>query len=132
MRIKFEDLVGDPETTLRAICDNVNIDYQPNMLEGHGFEMPAFTRASHKLVGKTPDPIRIDAWKRELLPRQVEIFENICGDVLVNMGYTPQYGVKARDMTSRERLIARLNYFRMLVGNYLNQVKLRWYGWLQQ
>lgn len=32
-RIHYEDLVSDPETTLRSVCDFLGIDFHPNMLD---------------------------------------------------------------------------------------------------
>jgi hypothetical protein len=125
MRVYYEDLVREPETSLQSICTFLNIDYQPDMLHGTGFKVPAFARSTHALVGKKPDTSRITAWEQVLTSRQVEIFEYICGDLLTYLGYTPWFGVQARGMGSLEKIASKFGYLRMLAGNAFSQVKLR-------
>lgn len=104
IRLKYEDLVSEPEHTLKTLCAFLNIDYQASMVAGHGFKVPAYTAKQHVLVGKKPDVKRVNAWKEELTPRQVEIFESLTGDFLSYLGYDLKYGVKARKPTTGERL----------------------------
>jgi hypothetical protein len=126
-RIKYEDLVDSPEDSLRAICSFLEVDYQPGMDQGDGFNVPSFTLGSHALVGKAPERSRISAWKEQLTPRQIEIFESIAGEMLVYLGYESLYGANARLMTNTERIHAFFAYLFMLTGNIFNQLRLRWY-----
>ena len=126
IRIKYEDLVNDSETTLKTICSFIDIDYQPCMVQGDGFKVPSFTRKQHSLVGKKPDPGRINAWENKLSPRQIEIFESTTGDMLGYLGYTPKFGVRARNMTNMERFISTLKTFQLFMSNFYDQAKLYW------
>jgi hypothetical protein len=101
-RVRYEDLVQDPEGTLERLCAWLEIDYQARMLNADGFSVPEYTRSQHQLVGKAPDPERVSAWRRALSPRQIEIFESVVGDFLRYLGYAPVYGVRARPMSSWE------------------------------
>jgi hypothetical protein len=127
-RVRYEDLISAPEATLQRLCSFLGWDYQPRMLGGSGFAPPAYTRRQHSLVGGKPDPARIHAWAEELSPRQVEIFEAIAGDMLAYLGFAPQFGISAREMTASERLAFKLKSVLMYAGNLSRQLELWWYA----
>lgn len=104
MRVRYEDLVAESEKTLLEICAFLDIEYQPAMLDASGFAVPQYTSRQHSLIGKRPDIKRVNAWERELTPREIEIFESITGDLLHYLGYVPRYGLKAKGVTEREKL----------------------------
>ena len=101
-RVRYEDLVQDPEGTLQRLCVWLEIDYDARMQEADGFSVPEYTRPHHQLVGKAPVPERVSAWRRALSPRQIEIFESEVGDCLRCLGYAPVHGIRARPMSSWE------------------------------
>jgi hypothetical protein len=103
LRIRYEDLVRDPQETLKKICDYLEIDRQPQMAEANGFKVSRYSARQHALVGKEPDANRINAWEKALTPRQIEIFESLTADFLQYLGYTLRYGLKARGPTRMER-----------------------------
>lgn len=86
-QVRYEDLVEDPEKTLKTLCCWLNIDYQSEMIKGSGFIPPEYTSEQHALVGRPLSVHRISAWEKELTPQQVEIFETITGDFLLYLGY---------------------------------------------
>ncbi|MEW6570348.1 MAG: sulfotransferase [Nitrospirota bacterium] len=104
IRIRFEDLLHEPEATLRGLCSFLGIDFQSRMLRGSGFKVPRYTSDQHSLVGKELDTSRADGWEKKLTPRQVEIFESITGDVLLSYGYTLKFNLLAKKMTGMEKL----------------------------
>lgn len=108
IRLGFEDLVKNPESAMKRICEFIGIVYQPEMVRGSGFQVPHYTSKQHSLVGKAPNPAEADAWEKVLRPRQIEIFENIAGDVLSSLGYHLRYGKTAQKMTMKERVIANI------------------------
>lgn len=119
-RVRYEDLVEDPEKTLKTLCRWLNIDYQSEMIKGSGFIPPEYTSEQHALVGRPLSVQRISAWEKELTPRQVEIFETITGDFLLYLGYVPKYGLRARSTTTMERLILGI---REMFIRFINRVR---------
>jgi len=99
LRVRYEDLVRAPEATLRRICTFAEVDFVPAMLQGGGFRLPATTAKQHALVGKPPDPSRIEAWRTTLPASEIEIFESQVGSLLELLGYEPVYGPAARRPT---------------------------------
>lgn len=104
MRVHYERLVLNPAATLQEICRFAQIDFQPEMVSGQGFEVPQFSRTQHVLVGQTPCRDRLNDWERVLSTRQVEIFESIAMEMLSGLGYELKYGICARKQSKSERI----------------------------
>ena len=96
MRVRYEELVQEPEQTLRNISAFLDIAYQPAMMKATGFNPPSYTSRQHKLVGDKPNTTVINRWENVLTQRQVEIFENLTRDFLTYMGYACRYGLEAK------------------------------------
>jgi hypothetical protein len=92
MRVRYEDVVLEPERTLRTVCRFAEIEFTDDMVEGRGFVVPAYTRQQHSLVGSQPDRRRTTEWQTKLTPREIELFEYRAGDVLRYFDYDPVYG----------------------------------------
>lgn len=132
LRVRYEDLVSSPEETLRSLCKFMEIEYQPRMVNGDGLDLPVFAQRTHALVGQSPIKSRINAWETELTTREVEIFENIAGDMLTFLGYTPKYGARARELKDTERVASFLNYIRSIGNFYYNRYRVYWYGYIKR
>jgi hypothetical protein len=108
IRVHYEDLVQRPEATLKILCERLTICYDPAMNQGQGFQVPRYTARQHALVGQAPDSTRVDMWRQQLTPRQIEIFEHVTGDLLQTVGYSLDFGLAARKATWKESLTASL------------------------
>jgi len=126
IRVRYEDILRKPEDSLRWLCNLLDIEYNPEMLEGKGFTPPQYTRRQHKLIGKKPDPMRLEAWKTTLSPRDVEIFEALTGDFLVYLGYKPLYGAIAKGPSRKERILS--NVLEFLKKRVVNRFRY----WIRQ
>ena len=123
IRTRYEDLVSEPETELRKLCSGLGIEFDQAMVDGGGFEVSSYSKGQHALVGSAPDPNRALAWKQQLSPREIEIFEAAVGDVLPLLEYEPQVGMAAIPATRTERLSGELkDLFRRRV---INRVRKR-------
>lgn len=78
MEVDYRDLVLEPETTLRRVCEFVALDFDPVMLEyvngaaqkidelSEKNELSAEEVGSmHSLLASLPDSRRVDVWKQE-------------------------------------------------------------------
>jgi len=104
IRVRYEDLVAEPEKTLRSISAFLELDWEPEILSGSGFDLPTYTETQHRLIGGEPEPSRISAWKEELSAREVEVLESVAGNLLPCLGYPTVYGHRARRATKPEKL----------------------------
>ena len=123
LRVRYEDVLQEPETSLRRIADFAGVDYEPGMAAGGGYRPTRYHERQHHLVGQPPDRSRSVGWQQALSRRQVEIFEAETGDFLETMGYRPEYGVRARPASRVEVLQLRLSDFARRVRNNLHR---RW------
>ncbi len=107
IEIRYEDLVADPESALRRVCELVELDYDPAMLGYHERaaerldEMAAALPAkagrpereagervdAHAMTTKPPTTERVAVWKQEMTGDQVAEFEQMAGYLLDDLGY---------------------------------------------
>ena len=105
VRVRYEDIVCEPEKTLTELCAFIGISYQPAMAKGGGFKPPSYTVKHHALVDKPPNRDRLNAWQKKLSPREIELFENVTGDLLRCLGYPLTYSGQANKITQREKVL---------------------------
>jgi hypothetical protein len=107
MEIRYEELVREPEATLRGIAEFIELPWDAGMLDYHrrseerlaelDRDIPAWGKklprsaesrmALHQQTTKPPDPARIDRWREELGPDELEAFEREAGATLDELGY---------------------------------------------
>ncbi|MGE0816234.1 MAG: sulfotransferase [Vicinamibacterales bacterium] len=90
MEVLYERLVEDPERELRRCCAFLNEAYSPSMLEyaaGAPSAIPADTRSLHHGVDTAPYRTRVYAWKREMKPVDVALFDRHAHRTLAELGY---------------------------------------------
>ena len=104
--VRFEDLVADTEGVLRRVCDFIELDFDPVMLEYHeraegrlaekARELPRKNRPnqtaearmeSHVLAKEPPRSDRIGMWRERMTPEEIAEYERVAGDMLVELGY---------------------------------------------
>jgi len=79
LTVKYEDLVRSPEAELRRVCEFLGHDYDPAMLGIEG--STSYSR---------PDPRLAEQWKTKLTPREIELIELRCGEMMTARGYERQ------------------------------------------
>ena len=86
----YEDLIDDPEGTVRRICEFLDLDFQPAMLDYKGtsesFLAEAKNPGDHQDLTMAPTKGLID-WRTEMSTKDLALFEAIAGDALVELGY---------------------------------------------
>lgn len=106
LEIRYEDLVRDTETTLRRVCEFVDLDYNPVMLAYHeraSERLQEMNRErqrgdrrtltgeermqAHAMTTKPPSAERVEVYKTEMDPAYRQEFERFAGDLLAELGY---------------------------------------------
>jgi hypothetical protein len=107
MEARYEDLVTDPEPTLRRICEFIELDFDPVMLRYHegaeerlaemAHDLPATENrearsaehrlAGHELAMEPPRTDRIERWKAEMSVEDRRQFEHFAAELLSDLGY---------------------------------------------
>ena len=91
----YEDLIEDPEDTVRAICQFLDIDFHPQMLDYQAnaevFLADAKNPSDHQHLTMAPTKGLID-WRTSMSAHDVALFEAIAGDTLEEVGYSRSSG----------------------------------------
>lgn len=100
-RLRYEDLLADPEDELRKLCAYLGEEFDDSMLD--------FNRAAGDIVPERKtwhdrtrgdiDPERIEAWRRTLTPADIGFVETVLGRELEARGYR-RSGIGTRPGTS--------------------------------
>ncbi len=111
LEIRYEDLVDDPETHLRAICSFLGLHFEPAMLEYHRMVDPARLEDHPRLA--EPPKKNVRRWQKEMRPADIEVFEAIAGKLLDALGYerafpAPSASARAKAATVEAAYRARL------------------------
>lgn len=85
MEIRYEDILQEPEKAIHQICDFLNIQYEPTMIQ---LERSKVTQIPNAYVKKQIDTKNINKWKNGLSKKEIYKLERIAGDVLREQGYT--------------------------------------------
>jgi len=91
VRVKYEDLVANPERELKRLCGWLGIGFEKEMVERKYAELSPYTIEQHKLVLGNIDTSRIAAWKVELISKEMLAFESEAGEMLAHIGYKLEY-----------------------------------------
>lgn len=76
VEVRYEDVLQQPEKSLRRLCEFIGVAYSPAMLEYH----------KDSTYGP-PDAALAFQWKRKQTARQVRLVESVAGDTLDRTGY---------------------------------------------
>ena len=88
--ISYEDLVADPESSLKGLCGFMGKEYTPDMLNFHQSNEATNAASSSSLWGNVTKPIMKQNTKKFLkkaTEEEITIFELVAGDVLDALGY---------------------------------------------
>lgn len=100
MEVRYEDLVIEPEATLKQVCAFLALVYDPVMLMYHETgtqEYSKYYEQAHEKLNCPPSRNRIDAWRKQLSPREVALIETLCDETMRQFGYEPEYGNTSLD-----------------------------------
>lgn len=104
LEVRYEQLLEEPEATVRGLCEFVRLDFDESMLRYH--------ERAHDVAGKMGAPEArqnlylpltkgLRDWRSEMEPDAVARFEVLAGDVLEEFGY--ERAVRSPDLRSRLR-----------------------------
>lgn len=90
VELRYEELVADPESTLRPVCDVLGLPFDDGML--HYFDRvdrildPEYHPQHHKRIALPPTG-KLRDWRTQMTSRDAARFEAIAGPLLSGLGY---------------------------------------------
>ena len=83
--VRYEELVAEPEATVRAICTFAAIPFEPAMLDYTGAVDVSAKPHQQRLL--TPPTSGVRSWRDDLSADDVAAFESVAGELLGELGY---------------------------------------------
>ena len=107
--VRYEELVAEPEATVRAICAFAAIPFEPAMLDYTGAVDVSAKPHQQRLL--TPPTSGVRSWRDDLSAEDVAAFESVAGDLLGELGYEVGISVVGRRAVgTRARLVRRSSH----------------------
>ncbi len=113
--LRYEDLVGRTEETLKILCTFLGTTFSPDMLEYHQQERTIRQAARLDNWRNLAKPVmsgNFDKWRDQLSDEEVQAVEFLCADGMKALGYRRAFGPAA----DPDALISRLAQAEDLMG----------------
>jgi hypothetical protein len=92
--VRYEDLVNDPEATLRPLFDWLGEEWDDGVLAFHSVRSASRDAAKFPCNAEATQPINSQAlarWRTDLSPEEAATFRDLAGDLLIEMGYAEDH-----------------------------------------
>lgn len=110
--LSYEMLTSQPEQSLQDLCQFLEVEYHPSMLEFHQSSEAANTASSSSLWSNVTKPVMAQNTKKFLTQatgEEIKIFELVAGDVLDALGYERTQTTPQESTIFNEEEIARFD-----------------------
>src|SRR5262249_17372873 len=94
LQVRYEELVVDPESTLRRVCQFIGENFEPQMLSWQRHvdeQVPERERRIHGKLKRRSGVDDVARWKREMSARELFVAEAFLGRDLTRAGYERRY-----------------------------------------
>jgi hypothetical protein len=88
LRLRFEDLVDRPQTTLEEVCKFLGVAFEPSMLDFHtrrADTLPGW----HRLLDHPLDGSQVRKWREASTPAAIAMADRVCQPLGAELGYQP-------------------------------------------
>ena len=87
LRVRFEDVLREPETTLRSICGFLDLPFDAALLRHHeqDSDLPGWEWLEN--ASKPIDSTRVDSWRDVIGAADLVRIEHVCGSMMEELGY---------------------------------------------
>jgi hypothetical protein len=113
--VKYEELICNPESTLKGICqfldkpyDSIMMEYPSRMKLVFDEAKPDFLNA-HKGIFKAPDQQEIGKWRQDLTPNEAIMVARICGKTAKKLGYSIPNEIQKKNGAFKELVAVRVD-----------------------
>lgn len=85
--IKFEDMLQDLESSMKAACSFLNVEFDAEMLNYNKKESYYEIKKENMHTFKKPDMLLTKKWQQKLSVHEIDVIEHVAGDMLDDFGY---------------------------------------------
>jgi hypothetical protein len=96
--VKYEELVFNPESVIRQICDFLKVTFEPEMLNAPALSpqsfylqksnLESFMAANFSLISQGVSSSKVDSWKYGLTEDEIAIADQVCSRIGSQFGYS--------------------------------------------
>ena len=107
LKVRYEDLIANPAKELMGICRFIGAEYNPVALDYYHSEESHKTAHSGVMWENVEKPVisnNYNKYLKELLPVDIQIFEQVAGETLEELGYPLAFSKNTRHQFSPEDL----------------------------
>ncbi|KIC28700.1 sulfotransferase family protein [Leisingera sp. ANG-S5] len=95
LAVRYHDLISDTEDSLRALCEGLELPFDPQMLDYYkSAATPDKEMWQHALTKAPPSPERLSAWQSELTGTEISSINFLCRAHLVQYSDGQRTGYK--------------------------------------
>lgn len=87
LELRYEDLVHEPEPSIRGVCDFLGEAFDPAMLRHERLARSEIAAGGHEEVWQPVSSARVGRWRRELAPAARRTAARVAGSTLQTLGY---------------------------------------------
>ena len=123
LRVRYEELVRQPEKNLQRICDFLKISFTSEMLRYYESEASKQTADSGRMWSRLVEPVQADGvgrFRREWSDSDIRIFESVAGATLQKLSYSLCFTGRSQAHSAEE-----LAEFRSLDESWRQEARAR-------
>ena len=105
LEVRYEDLVGEPEPAIRALCRFLGEEFHPAMLDHTQLARQRIAPGGHVEVWQPISTASVGRWRSEMSPFWQRAADRVAGPTLAASGYAPS-DQGAPTAAQRARLLA--------------------------
>lgn len=97
LTVRYEDLVADPVMQLKMVCEFLNVEFAPAMMEFHKGTNKAYDRLGvyidkyHSNILNPVNRSKVDVWKSQMKKEHIQTADHIAGHYAKRYGYQKQF-----------------------------------------
>jgi len=85
--IRFEDMVNDLQTSAKSLCEFLGVPFDKDMLNYNKKESYYKIQKENMHTFNKPDKALTSKWQTNLSTHEINVIENIAGELLLELGY---------------------------------------------
>lgn len=91
IEIRNEDLARDATIEIKKVCDFLQLDFDPQMLDKDERAKGEVHKVTHHHTPEASGRKHFSEWQEEMSPADIEVFEAVAGETLSALGYERRF-----------------------------------------
>ena len=105
IKVRYENLLTNPESEIKSLCTFIGAEYDPSVLSFFQSNESINTAHSGEMWKNVEKPIlknNFNKFSREMSASDIQLFEQVAGETLLKLGYPLQFPADNRPFTQEQ------------------------------